>query len=123
MLEVRGLNVFYGKSHVVLVLDLRVGEGEVLALLGRNGAGKTTTLSGVVGLLPGARGQVGVGGQQVGGWPAHRRARAGIAYVPSGARCFPNLTVVENLEIAASSDGRDGWDQERVYRLFPRLEE
>jgi branched-chain amino acid transport system ATP-binding protein len=122
MLEVKGLNVFYGKSHVVFDLDLRIAQGEVLALLGRNGAGKTTTLTGVVGLLPGARGQVGVGEQQVSGWPAHRRVRAGIAYVPSGARCFPNLTVLENLQIAVLSGDRGGWDLERVFTLFPRLE-
>jgi len=123
MLEVSGLDVFYGKSHVVFDLDLKVAEGELLALLGRNGAGKTTTLGGVVGLLPGARGQINVGGRQVGSWPAHRRARAGIAYVPSGARCFPNLTVLENLQIAAHSDGPAGWDRERVFKLFPRLDE
>jgi branched-chain amino acid transport system ATP-binding protein len=122
MLEVTGLNVFYGKSHVVFDLDLRIGQGEVLALLGRNGAGKTTTLTGVVGLLPGARGQIVVGERQVGSWPAHRRARAGIAYVPSGARCFPNLTVLENLQIAAFANGRAGWDLDRVFTLFPRLE-
>jgi branched-chain amino acid transport system ATP-binding protein len=123
MLEVNGLNVFYGKSHVVFDLDLRVMEGEVLALLGRNGAGKTTTLTGVVGLLPGARGHVAVDGRPVSGWPAHRRCRAGIAYVPSGARCFPNLTVLENLMIAAFSDGRANWNQDRVFELFPPLRE
>ena len=123
MLEVKGLNVRYGKSHVVFDVALRVSEGEVLALLGRNGAGKTTTLAGIVGLLPGARGQVRVASRDVGGWPAFRRARAGIAYVPSGARCFPNLTVLENLEIAAFSDGRSGWNRERVFELFPKLEQ
>jgi branched-chain amino acid transport system ATP-binding protein len=123
MLEVRGLNVRYGKSHVVFDLDLRVEGGEVLALLGRNGAGKTTTLTGIVGLLPGARGEVTVGGRDVSRWPAHRRSRAGIAYVPSGSRCFPNLTVVENLEIAAFSNGRSGWSRERIFELFPKLEQ
>ena len=76
MLEVKGLNVRYGKSHVIFDIDLRVGDGEVLALLGRNGAGKTTTLMGIVGLLPGASGQVIVSSRQVGGLPAYRRARA-----------------------------------------------
>ena len=123
MLEVHGLDVFYGKSHVIFDVDLKVAEGELLALLGRNGAGKTTTLSGIVGLLPGARGEIAIGGRQVGGWPAHRRARAGIAFVPSGARCFPNLTVMENLQIAAHPDGASGWNRERVFELFPRLEE
>ena len=89
MLEVRGLNVFYGKSHVVFDLDLQVGRNEVLALLGRNGAGKTTTLTGVVGLLPGARGQVGVDGRQVSGWPAHRRARWHYTSRPCRRRRWP----------------------------------
>jgi branched-chain amino acid transport system ATP-binding protein len=99
-----------------------VAGGELLALLGRNGAGKTTTLMGIVGLLPGASGRIEVAGRSVGRWPAYRRARAGIAYVPSGARCFPNLSVVENLEIASAS-GKAGWNRERVFELFPKLEQ
>jgi branched-chain amino acid transport system ATP-binding protein len=121
VLEVSGLNVRYGKSHVIFDLDLTVEDGEVLALLGRNGAGKTTTLMGIVGLLPGATGQIKVGGREVGRWPAYRRTRGGIAYVPSGARCFPNLTVAENLEIAAHSNGASEWNLERVYERFPKL--
>ncbi len=121
MLDVAGLNVRYGKSHVIFDLELHVAGGELLALLGRNGAGKTTTLMGIVGLLPGASGRVEVAGRDVSRWPAYRRARSGIAYVPSGARCFPNLTVVENLEIA-SADGEAGWNRERVFELFPKLE-
>ena len=122
-LQVSGLNVRYGKSHVVFDLDLEVGTGELVTLLGRNGAGKTTTIMGIVGLLPGATGTGEVGGRSVGHWPAHRRARAGIAYVPSGARCFPNLTVQENLELAAHRNGRRDWDKERVYELFPKLQQ
>lgn len=123
MLEVSRLNVRYGKSHVIFDLDLQIGEGEVMALLGRNGAGKTTTLMGIVGLLPGASGRVVVGGRDLSRWPAYRRAHAGLAYVPSGARCFPNLTVSENLDIAAQSDGASGWNRERVFELFPKLHE
>jgi branched-chain amino acid transport system ATP-binding protein len=122
VLEVVGLNVSYGKSHVIFDLDLQVAGGELLALLGRNGAGKTTTLMGIVGLLPGASGRIEVAGRSVSRWPAYRRARAGIAYVPSGARCFPNLSVVENLEIA-SANGKAGWNRERVFELFPKLEQ
>jgi branched-chain amino acid transport system ATP-binding protein len=108
----------------VFDLDLKVEQGQTIALLGRNGAGKTTTLMGVLGLLPGAAGEVVINGQRLGRAPAHRRAQAGVAYMPSGARCFPNLTVVENLEIAARR-GRngDGWDKERVYQNFPKLGE
>jgi branched-chain amino acid transport system ATP-binding protein len=121
-LEISGLNVRYGKSHVIFDLELKVEPGEVLALLGRNGAGKTTTITGIVGLLPGATGRIVVGDRDVSRWPAYRRARAGIAYVPSGARCFPNLTVAENLDLAAHRNGRFDWDKPRVYELFPKLE-
>jgi len=110
---------------VVFDLDLNVEEGQTVALLGRNGAGKTTTLMGILGLLPGARGGVNVNGRQLGRAPAHRRAQAGIAYMPSGARCFVNLTVAENLEIAARR-GRSngpGWNKARVYETFPKLGE
>jgi len=77
----------------------------------------------ILGLLTGAHGSVLIGGRQLAGAPAHRRVRAGIAYVPSGARCFPNLTVVENLEIAANPRRAHGagWDKEKVYATFPRL--
>ena len=80
---------------------------------------------GILGLLPGARGRVLIGGRELGGAPAHRRARAGMAYVPSGARCFPNLTVVENLEVAAHSRSGDtaGWNKEKIYQTFPKLGE
>jgi branched-chain amino acid transport system ATP-binding protein len=80
---------------------------------------------GILGLLPGARGRVLISGRELGGAPAHRRARAGMAYVPSGARCFPNLTVVENLEVAANSrrGGSEGWNKDKVYVTFPKLGE
>jgi branched-chain amino acid transport system ATP-binding protein len=121
MLSVSGLNVRYGKSHVVFDLDLMVGDGELVALLGRNGAGKTTTLMGIVGLVPGATGTVAVNGEDLSRLPSYRRTQGHVAYVPSGARCFPNLTVRENLEVTARRDGQDGWDLGRVYDLFPRL--
>jgi len=122
VLEVSGLNVRYGKSHVIFDLDLTVRDNEVLTLLGRNGAGKTTTLMGIIGLLPGATGKVLVGGEDVSKLPAHKRSQAGISYVPSGARCFPNLTVAENLELAASTRNGSSWTKARVYELFPKLD-
>jgi branched-chain amino acid transport system ATP-binding protein len=123
VLEVEGLNVRYGKSHVVFDFSVEVGDGELLAVLGRNGAGKTTIIRGIVGLLAGASGMVSVGGRDMSGWPAHRRTRAGLAYVPSGARCFQNLTVDENLEIAAHTNGAaDSWTKKRIWELFPKLE-
>src|SRR5262249_39213007 len=106
MLEVRGLDVRYGKSHVIFDLDLDVADGELVTLLGRNGAGKTTTLMGIVGLLPGATGTIRVGDLDISRWPPYRRTKGHIAYVPSGARCFPNLSVLQNLQLAPHSDGR-----------------
>ena len=122
MLEVRGLDVRYGKSHVIFDLDLKVADGELVTLLGRNGAGKTTTLLGIVGLLPGATGTVRIADLDVSRGPSYRRTKGHIAYVPSCARCFPNLTVLENLELTAHSDGGSGWDLRRVFEMFPRLE-
>ena len=122
MLEVQHLNVRYGKSHVVFDLDLKVERGELLALLGRNGAGKTTTIMGVVGLLPGATGTIRIAGDDVSRWPSYRRTKGHVAYVPSGARCFPNLTVIENLELTGQPDGGQGWDLKRVFDMFPRLQ-
>ena len=120
-----GLNVRYGKSHVVFDLALSVEAGETIALLGRNGAGKTTTILGIMGLLPGATGSIAVKGNDLSRLPAYRRSQAGIAYVPSGARCFSNLTVLENLELAAhrgDGQGKD-WDRKRVYEVFPKLDQ
>ena len=122
MLKVEGLNVRYGKSHVVFDFSVDIEDGELLAVLGRNGAGKTTTIRGIVGLLPGASGKVSVGGRDMSSWPAHRRTRGGIAYVPSGARCFQSLTVDENLAIAAHANGDHSWTKKRVWELFPKLE-
>jgi branched-chain amino acid transport system ATP-binding protein len=122
-LEISGLNVRYGKSHVVFDLDMNVAEGELLALLGRNGAGKTTTILGVVGLLPVATGRVTVDGRDISRWPSYRRTKGCLAYVPSGARCFPNLTVTENLELTAQPDGASGWDLAKVFETFPRLDQ
>src|SRR5438132_7415956 len=119
MLEVEGLNVRYGKSHVVFDLGIKVEKGELLALLGRNGAGKTTTITAIVGLLPGASGAIRVDGQDVSRWPSYRRTKGHVAYVPSGARCFPNLTVAENLMLTAHADGVSGWDLKRVFEMFP----
>jgi branched-chain amino acid transport system ATP-binding protein len=123
VLEVSGLQVRYGKSHVVFGVDLNVAGGEVLALLGRNGAGKTTTIKGIVGLIPGTTGRVAIGGRDVSRDAAFRRAQAGIAYVPSGARCFPTLTVAENLDIASrpSANG-NAWTKQRVYEVFEKLQ-
>src|SRR2546421_1510814 len=99
-LSVQGLNIRYGKSHVIFDLDLEVKAGEVLALLGRNGAGKTTTILGIVGLLSGASGGVRVADRDVSRWPAYRRAQARLALLPPPAPRLSHPTGGANPEIA-----------------------
>ena len=120
LLEVSGLETFYGASQALFGVELAVGEGEVVALMGRNGMGKTTTISSILGLVRGRAGTIRLGGRTISGMSAHRIARLGIGLVPEGRRCFPNLTVRENL-IAAARKG--DWTIARVNTLFPRLAE
>ena len=94
MLSVAALHAHYGASHVLQGVDLEVAAGQVVAVLGRNGVGKTTALRALIGLLAPSRGQVRLDGVEIAGWPAHRIARAGIAYVPEGRLIFPDLTVL-----------------------------
>jgi branched-chain amino acid transport system ATP-binding protein len=120
-LAVRDLHAYYGESHVLQGVSLDVGEGESVALLGRNGAGKTTTINAIVGFMRPRGGTVLVGGRDVTGKAPHQVAAAGVALVPQGRRVFADLTVRENLTIAARSNG-GGWDLPRVLALFPSLE-
>jgi branched-chain amino acid transport system ATP-binding protein len=124
MLEVRGLEAGYGQSQILFGMDLTVGKGEVVALLGRNGMGKTTTVRTVVGILPIGAGTIGFEGQPLAGLPAYKIARAGISLVPEGRQIFPNLSVRENL-ICGGRAGADfgSWSLDRVLALFPRLAE
>jgi branched-chain amino acid transport system ATP-binding protein len=120
MLELDAIQTYYGESHILHGVSIRVGEGEAVALLGRNGAGKTTLIRSVAGFTPPRQGRVVFGGQPVQTWPAYRIARRGLALVPQGRRIFSPLTVSENLTLGA----RPGeWTLERVYALFPRLGE
>jgi len=120
MLEVNGVHTYYGDSHVLHGVSLRVGHGEAVALLGRNGAGKTTMIRSIVGFTPPREGRIVFDGDPIHRWPAHRIVRRGLALVPQGRRIFAPLTVRENLLLGARSDG---WDLERVFQLFPRLQE
>jgi branched-chain amino acid transport system ATP-binding protein len=120
LLEVSNLETFYGASQALFGVELAVGEGEVVALMGRNGMGKTTTISSILGLVRARAGAIRLGGRTISGMSAHRIARLGIGLVPEGRRCFPNLTVRENL-IAAARKG--DWTIDRVNTLFPRLAE
>jgi branched-chain amino acid transport system ATP-binding protein len=125
MLELVDLEAGYASARVLNGVSLTVGEGEVVALLGRNGMGKTTLLRTVCGLRPPARtaGTVRFRGKDIGALAAHDVARAGISIVPQGRRVFASLTVEENLRIAQRTRGRDEWDIGTVYELFPRLRE
>jgi branched-chain amino acid transport system ATP-binding protein len=120
MLDVDAIQTYYGESHILHGVSVRVAEGEAVALLGRNGAGKTTLIRSVAGFTPPRDGRVLFGGQAVQAWPAYRIARQGLALVPQGRRIFAPLTVSENLTLGA----RPGeWTLERIYGLFPRLGE
>jgi branched-chain amino acid transport system ATP-binding protein len=118
MLDVEAIQTYYGESHILHGVSIRVGEGEAVALLGRNGAGKTTLIRSVAGFTPPREGRVVFDGQPVQAWPAHRIARHGLALVPQGRRIFSPLTVRENLTLGARGKN---WTLERVYALFPRL--
>jgi urea transport system ATP-binding protein len=120
MLTVEALNVAYGGSQVLWEVDLRVGSGEVVCLMGRNGVGKTTLLKAVMGLLPARGGSVSFDGADITRWSPDRRARAGIGYVPQGREIFPHLTVQENLRVAHLGCGRNG-GMDDVLELFPAL--
>jgi branched-chain amino acid transport system ATP-binding protein len=125
LLEVAGLEVAYGASQVVFGVDLAMAEGEAATLLGRNGMGKTTTLRAICGLEPARAGRIRFLGEDLAGWRPDRIGRAGIALVPEGRQCFPNLTVDEHLvAFFANRRGIAGpWTPARVYDLFPRLAE
>jgi branched-chain amino acid transport system ATP-binding protein len=120
-LAVQGLHAYYGESHVLQGVDLEVGSGEAVSLVGRNGAGKTTTIASICGFLRPRSGTVLVHGADLTGAAPHHLARAGVALVPQGRRIFSDLTVGENLAVAAQPAER-GWDQRRVFELFPVLE-
>jgi len=122
MLEVEGIHTFYGLSHILFGVSLHVERGEVVCLLGRNGAGKTTTLKSIIGLTPPRRGSIRFKGEDITGKAPYLITRKGIGYVPDDRRIFADLTVRENLEIAArEAQGDRKWDLETVYNLFPAL--
>ena len=120
MLQVEGIETFYGPSQALFGVDLEVAEGEMVALLGRNGMGKTTTIRSICRLTPPAAGRVVFDGEDLAGRKAFRVARRGLGLVPEGRRVFPTLSVQENL-VATARPG--DWNLRRVYDLFPRLGE
>ena len=123
-LEVRNIHSFYGTSHILHDLTLDVGEGDLLAVLGRNGAGKSTLLKSIVGLNPPRRGEITYDGHDITRFKPHRRVHLGISYVPQGREIIPDITVEENIRVALmgsgrSSNGVPGF----VYEYFPALKE
>lgn len=128
LLEVTGLNTYYGQSHALRDVSFNVGEGEVVALLGRNGMGKSTTLKSIIGLLSPRSGKILFKGHEITGLSPYKVARAGVGYVPEERRIFPTLTILENLRMGIKSGRSDkadpnAWTIERVFDHFPFMRE
>ena len=122
MLTIGGLNTHYGSSHVLQGVDLVVPDGRIVALLGRNGVGKTTTMRSIMGLVRPTSGTIDLDGVDIAGWPPHRVARSGVAYVPEGRLIFPDLSVIENIKVAERVPAKS-WPLARLLELFPSLRE
>ena len=125
MLEIHDLETSYGRSQVLFKVNLSIGKGEVVTLLGRNGMGKTTTVKSVMGICPPKSGEIKFNDAVIHRWPSYRIAQAGVGLVPEGRQVFPNLTVRENLVATAANRGRAAapWTLQRVFALFPNLRE
>lgn len=125
LIQVQGLNSFYGASHILRSIDFKVNRGETIGLMGRNGMGKSTLLKSIMGIVTPQSGHVHIKGQRMNGRDIFEVAQLGIAYVPEGRGIFGNLSVVENLKMAArpGTQGQNDWTYERVLETFPRLKE
>jgi branched-chain amino acid transport system ATP-binding protein len=123
VVEVEGINTYYGKSHIIKDVSLVVNEGEIVTLIGRNGAGKTTTLRSIIGLTPPKTGQVRYYGKTINGLPPFQLARMGMGFVFEERRIFPDLTVRDNLEISAihHPNRKSRWTMEKILEAFPIL--
>jgi urea transport system ATP-binding protein len=122
MFEVRNLTAAYGQSEVLHGIDLSVGDGEIVALVGRNGMGKSTLMKSMIGVMPSRSGQIVVDGVDVTAMPSHRRVASGLAYVPQGRQIFGTMTVKENIETGRVVTGRSDIPNE-IYDLFPVLKD
>ena len=122
LLEVKGLNSYYGDSHILFDVDLRVEKNEVVALLGRNGAGKSTTLKSLMGVVRPQTGSVKLDGAELAGKKAHAIARVGMQLVHEERRIFGSLNVEENIVLAGLT-AQNKWPLERIYTMFPRLKQ
>ena len=122
MLEVSGIETFYGETQALFGVSLQVGDGEVVSLLGPNGAGKTTTLRSILGLTPPRSGHIRFQGRDITRLPTHKIARAGIGWVPDDRRIFPTLTVDRNLSIARKRTDFRSWSLEEIFEIFSAIE-
>lgn len=125
LIEAKSIHAWYGSSHVLQGIDFQIGRGETVGLLGRNGMGKSTLIRTLLGHIKQRDGHISVRGKDMSKAKPHEVARMGIAYVPEGRGVFPNLSVRENLIMAARRglDGRNDWPYERILETFPRLQE
>ena len=125
LIQAQGIQTYYGASHILRGIDFKVARGETIGLMGRNGMGKSTLLKSIMGIVPPQSGTVQIKGQLMNGRPTYEVAQLGIAYVPEGRGIFGNLSVVENLKMAArpGTQGQRDWTYERVLETFPRLQE
>jgi branched-chain amino acid transport system ATP-binding protein len=122
MLQVEGIHTFYGLSHILFGVSLKVDPGEIVCLLGRNGAGKTTTMKSIIGITPPRQGSIKYKGEEIVGTEPYLLTRKGIGYIPDDRRIFADLTVGENLEIGERKNKQgEGWTRERIYEMFPAL--
>lgn len=123
MLQVDNLHAYYGKSHVLHGVNFEVGQGEIVALLGRNGSGRSTTAKAVMGLVE-CKGRIDWKGQAIQGKKAYEIAHLGLGYVPENREIFPKLTVTQNLQLGQKRNGQNGrWSFEDMFAMFPRLKE
>ncbi len=123
MLEVKDLHAYYGQSHILQGVNLKVGKGEIVSLLGRNGVGRSTTCKTIMGLVP-PQGSIVYNGEEIAGLKPHLIARKGIGFVPEDRWIFPGLTVLQNLELGLKGSRNKGrWSFDDVFRLFPKLGE
>ena len=123
MLQVENLHAYYGKSHVLHGVNFEVGQGEIVALLGRNGSGRSTTAKAIMGLVE-CEGRIDWKGQPIQGKKAYEIAHLGVGYVPENREIFPKLTVSQNLQLGQKRNGQNGrWSFDDMFAMFPRLKE